>query len=171
MTNAPGWFLSIAYWLHMLATVAWLGGLSAMAILVIPAIKRSLSPEVSSRFLNQLQNRLNWLGWISLMVLTATGMFQMSSHPRYQGFLVIDNDWAAAIFIKHIIISLMVFVSAYLTWGVLPALNRYEMIRASGKAIPSELAVRLEKREKTLTFINLVLAILVLALTAWARIS
>jgi putative copper export protein len=92
MSDTPAWVLSIAYWLHMLATVTWLGGLSAMAFLMLPALRRSLNADNTSVFPNQLQNRLNRLGWISLVVLSATGMFQMSSHPQYQGFLAIENS-------------------------------------------------------------------------------
>jgi uncharacterized membrane protein len=171
MSNAPGWVLFIAYWLHMLATIAWLGGLSAMLFLVLPAVRRSLTPESRSTFLNQLQNQLNRLGWICLMVLAATGMFQMSSNPNYQGFLAIENSWAVAIFIKHIVIGLMVLVSAYLTWGLLPSLNRLAFKRAAGKAVDAEMAARLEKRERLILWISLGLAVVVLALTAWARVA
>ena len=171
MSDAPAWVLSIAYWLHMLATVAWLGGLSAMVLLVLPAMQRSLTAESTSAFLNQLQNRLNRLGWISLTILAATGMFQMSSHPQYQGFLAIENNWATAIFIKHVVISLMVLISAYLTWGLLPALNRLALKRAAGKPVDEGLANRLEKQEKRMMWISLGLAAVILALTAWARVA
>jgi uncharacterized membrane protein len=171
MSEAPAWVLSIAYWLHMLATVAWLGGLSAMALLVLPAMRRNLTAESTSAFLNQLQNRLNRLGWISLTILAATGMFQMSSHPQYQGFLAIENNWATAIFIKHVVISLMVLISAYLTWGLLPALNRLALKRAAGKPVDEGLANRLEKQEKRMLWISLGLAAVILALTAWARVT
>lgn len=171
MSDAPSWVLSIAYWLHMLATVAWLGGLSAMVLLVLPAIQRSLTAESTSAFLNQLQNRLNRLGWISLTILAATGMFQMSSHPQYQGFLAIENNWATAIFIKHVVISLMVLITAYLTWGLLPALNRLALKRAAGKPVDEGLANRLEKQEKRMLWISLGLAAVILALTAWARVA
>jgi uncharacterized membrane protein len=169
MSDTPAWVLSIAYWLHMLATVTWLGGLSAMAFLMLPALRRSLNADNTSVFPNQLQNRLNRLGWISLVVLSATGMFQMSSHPQYQGFLAIENNWATAIFIKHVVISLMVVVSAYLTWGVMPALNRLVLKRAAGKPVDAELAARLERQEQRLMWISLGFAVIVLALTAWAR--
>jgi len=171
MSDAPSWVLSIAYWLHMLATVAWLGGLSAMVLLVLPAMQRSLTAESTSSFLNQLQNRLNRLGWISLTILAATGMFQMSSHPQYQGFLAIENNWATAIFIKHVVISLMVLITAYLTWGLLPALNRLALKRAAGKPVDEGLANRLEKQEKRMLWISLGLAAVILALTAWARVA
>lgn len=37
-----GWALTQAYWMHLLATVTWIGGLAALAWLVLPAARRSL---------------------------------------------------------------------------------------------------------------------------------
>ena len=39
--TTPYWALSLAFWLHMLATVAWIGGLVAVAILVLPGAKKN----------------------------------------------------------------------------------------------------------------------------------
>lgn len=169
MTSAPTWVMGIAYWLHMLATIAWLGGLFALFFLVLPAVRRHIPPESASGFLNQVQNRLQWLGWISLVVLAATGMFQMSSNPNYQGFLTISNSWAVAIFIKHILVSIMVLVTAYLTWGLLPILNRMMLRRKAGKMVDTAQMERLERQEQLLLTVSLVLSILVIAFTAWAR--
>lgn len=169
MTSAPTWVMGIAYWLHMLATIAWLGGLFALLFLVLPAVRRHIPAEYASDFLNQVQNRLQWLGWISLVVLAATGMFQMSSNPNYQGFLTITNSWAVAIFIKHILVSVMVLVTAYLTWGLLPALNRMMLRRKAGKTVDTTQMERLERQEQMLLTASLVLSILVIAFTAWAR--
>jgi uncharacterized membrane protein len=38
--STPFWALSLAYWLHMVATVAWIGGLVALVILVLPVARR-----------------------------------------------------------------------------------------------------------------------------------
>jgi uncharacterized membrane protein len=157
------------YWLHMLATIAWLGGLSALALIVLPAARSSLEPAAYSSMLGRVQSRLQMIGWLSLLILGATGMFQMSANPNYSGFLTIENDWAVAIFIKHIGVILMVAVSAYSTWGLLPALRRLALLRSLGKSGTQEEAARLEKRELLLLRINLAISIFVLAMTAWAR--
>jgi uncharacterized membrane protein len=159
------------YWLHMLATIAWLGGLAALALIVLPAARQSLEPPAYSGLLGRLLSRLQIIGWLSLFVLGATGMFQMSANPNYSGFLAIDNNWAVAIFTKHIGVFLMVGVSAYSTWGLLPALRRLALLRSLGKPGTVEEAVRLEKRELLLLRINLMVSIFVLAMTAWARVA
>jgi uncharacterized membrane protein len=168
---APPVVLAIAYWLHMLATVVWIGGLVALAVFFLPTARQNLAPADYSNLLAKIQNRLQMVGWFSLAVLTVTGLFQMSSHPAYQGFLAINNTWAVAILIKHLVIGLMVLISAYLTWGVLPAMQRLALIRASGKQVDEAATSRLERRESRILTGNLVLSVLVLLLTALARAS
>jgi hypothetical protein len=57
--DIPVPFLSLAYWLHMLATLVWIGGLSAMAILILPAARRALDASAYARLLADLQRRLD----------------------------------------------------------------------------------------------------------------
>ncbi len=165
----PHWALLVSFWLHMLATVVWIGGLVAMAVLVLPTARKTLSAEAYSAFLGPLQQRLQWLGWMSLAVLTATGMFQMSASPNYEGVLAIANPWALAILIKHIAIGGMVLVSAYLTWGLGPELRRLALRQAQKASVSPEELATIRRKEQSMFWINLGLAIVVLALTAWAR--
>jgi len=159
--------LTITYWLHMLATVVWVGGQSALVLLVLPAAGRALEPSAYARLLGALQQRLDPIGWFCLLVLVGTGLFQMSESPHYEGFLTIHTTWAAAILIKHLVFFCMVGVSAWTTWGVLPVLRRSTLLKAKGKEAPD--AVRLQRRSLLLLRVNLVLSIAVLALTALAR--
>jgi putative copper export protein len=114
-----------------------------------------------------MQKRLEPLGWFCLALLAATGMFQMSAHPNYEGFLVIDNTWGAAILIKHLTFGVMILVSAYMTWSVLPALRRNALRQSQGQVVDTQL----ERRSVLLLNLNLALAVIILALTALARAS
>ena len=167
--TTPFWALSLAFWLHMLATVAWIGGLVALVMLVLPAARRVLDANSFSRFLDYLQRRLDPLAWLSLAVLLATGLFQLNSNPNYEGFLSISNRWAVSILIKHILFFGMIGISAYMTWGLLPQIRRIALTRSKG--IESEQTDKLEKREVILIRINLILGVLILGLTALARAS
>jgi len=169
MSAPPDWALSFIYWLHMLATVVWIGSLACLSLLVLPAARKQPQDERYAAFLSDLQRRLDPLGWVCLLVLVATGMFQMSANPSYSGFLAIDNRWAVAIFTKHVVFFGMTGVSAYMTWGLLPRLQRAALRQSRGLDTPD--ASRLRQQESLLIRLNLVLAMLVLALTAVARVS
>jgi uncharacterized membrane protein len=166
MLQPPDWALTLIYWLHMLATVVWIGGLAALSFFVLPAARGSLDPGAYGRLLQGVQRRLEPLGWLCLAVLVGTGLFQMSANPNYQGFLVFNNRWAVAILLKHVVFALLAAASAYLSWGVLPRLRRLALRRAAETE-----AAGLRVQESRLLQLNLVLSILILALTALARVS
>lgn len=161
--------LSLAYWLHMLATVAWIGGLVAVSLYVIPAARRTIEGETYARFLGSVYGKLQRIGWLSLAVLIGTGLFQLASHPSYEGFLAIHTPWAAAIFTKHMVIGGMVAASAYITWVLNPRLSRLALIQAAGKPIDAQQLADLRRREALAMRANLWLSVVVLLLTALAR--
>lgn len=167
--ETPAWALSMAYWLHMLATAVWIGGLASLILFVLPAARRNLDAQDYARLVEKAQRRLDPLAWMSVVVLTGTGLFQMSASPNYEGLLAIRNRWAAAILIKHLVFFGMVGVSAYLTWGVMPRIERFALLRARGQETPE--AERLQRREERLLWLNLALGVIVLGLTAVARAS
>jgi uncharacterized membrane protein len=167
--NAPSWFLTIVYWIHITATVVWVGGLTSLSFLLIPAFKKVLSIQQQADLLNEFQRRFRPISWLALILLSGTGMIQMGSHPKYDGFLAIDNQWAIAIFIKHGLILLLIASMGLINWGILPAMQKLALKQSVGKTINMDEKNRLEKQERVLIQINLVLSLLVLILTAWAR--
>jgi uncharacterized membrane protein len=165
----PAWALTLVFWLHMLATVIWLGGLSAIGLLVLPAAQRSLALEAQTALLDAIQRRLEPLGWFCLALLAATGMFQMSENRDYAGFLSVHNPWSIAILIKHILYLSMLGVTALQTWEVLPAM-RLAMLKTQKTGDTQELSL-LAQRQKRLLHINLILSALILGATALARVA
>lgn len=170
--DMPFWALTVVYWVHMVATVVWIGGLASLAILVVPAARRTLEPQAYAALLADLQKRLDPLGWTCLLALGATGLFQMSANPNYAGFLAIDNRWAVAILLKHLVFLVMTAVSAYVTWGLLPKLQRLAL-RSAAQGAPSRPVEgeALQRQENLMLRLNLILALVILALTALARSS
>ncbi len=168
MTPPPSWVMALIYWLHMLATVAWVGSLVAISILVLPASARTLKLPDRLSFIAALQKRLEPIAWFCIGLLAVTGLFQMSLNPHYNGFLSISTQWSIAMLVKHSLSLMMIVASAILTWEVLPAIQR--TLLQKNKAKEEELA-RLNRREIILLRTNIVLALLILLATAVARIS
>lgn len=157
--------LTAAYWLHMAATVVWIGGLFFQAAILHPALDGSTSEQHVLRLLRAVRRRFQPLSWLSLAVLVGTGLMQMSASPNYEGLLGLGNRWAAAIFVKHLAILLMVGAAAVQTWVLHPRLER-SLLAGPQQQGDEQATVRLDAR---LTAVNVVLALLVLALTAVAR--
>ena len=169
ITAPPAWALAITYWLHLLATVTWVGSLAGISFLVLPAMQRSLSPETQLVFIEAMQKRLEPIAWFSMSLLLLTGLFQMSVNPHYDGFLSVSTQWSLAILTKHLLGIGMVVVSAIQTWEVIPAIRR--AIMKSRKSRDSLELDSLRRREVLLLRMNFGLSILILLATAFARAS
>lgn len=166
MPVVPSWAIALTYWLHMLATITWIGSLAAIAVLILPAANQTLSPVDQLAFIESIQKRLEPVAWFSLSVLVVTGLFQMSVNPHYNGFLDVSGQWSLAILAKTALVAILIAVSAMHTWDVLPSIRR--LLMRKDKADPEQLA-KLQRREKLLLGISLSLAALVLLATAVAR--
>ena len=158
----PRLVLALAYWLHMAATVVWIGGLTFQTIILAPTL------EGSPDLLERLRRRFDPLAWLSLAVLVGTGLIQMSASPNYTGLLSIRNGWSAAILAKHLVIGLMLVLASIQTWWIQPRLARLVLIAARTPQVPAEVHV-LRLRQFRLLRLQTVLSVFVLALTAAAR--
>ena len=168
MATPSAWILAIIFWLHMLATVTWIGSLAAINLLVLPASTRTLKLVDQLSFIAAVQKRLEPLAWFCMGLLLVTGLFQLSTSPHYDGFLNTSTQWSLAILVKHGLAIVMVIVSAIQTWEVLPAIHR--TLLKKEKADEGELA-KLQKKELLILRLNLLISALILAATAYARVS
>ena len=165
MNNA---IISLSFFVHLLATVAWIGGLVTLALVVQPVLNRSVvEVQERARLLESILRRFQPIANLSLAVLILTGMVQTFTGRFYKGFLNLDNTWAQAIFLKHIAVLGMVGVAAYITFSVQPALKRTALLIANGVSDEQQLA-RLQRQQARLTRVNLILSVLVLLCTAIA---
>jgi uncharacterized membrane protein len=57
--TTPFWALTLAYWLHLLATVLWIGGLVVLSLLVLPAARKTLEPQAYASLLADIERRLD----------------------------------------------------------------------------------------------------------------
>lgn len=169
MPTPPTWAIALTFWLHLLATVTWVGSLAAIALLILPAMKRALDPDTQLIFIEAMQKRLEPITWFSISLLVLTGLFQMSVNPHYDGFLSTSTQWSLAILTKHILGIFMVVVSAIQTWDVIPAMHRAILLSKKGKNTADLDSLR--RREIRLLRINFGLCILILLATAFARAS
>jgi uncharacterized membrane protein len=167
ISSPPAWALALTFWLHLLATVTWVGSLASISFLILPAMQRALDPETQLIFIEAMQKRLEPIAWFSMSLLVLTGLFQMSVNPHYDGFLSISTQWSLAILTKHLLGIIMVVVSAIQTWEVIPAIRR-AIVKSKKSKNAEELNV-LRRREILLLRMNFGLSVLILLATAFAR--
>ena len=160
MGQADFWILVLSYWIHLLATVVWLGGQALIALVALPALRQG---TLAGNQWWQIQKR--FLPWVnaSLVILLITGFIQMTNDSNYTGFLAVDSLWAWAILLKHIAFLGMVAITAYVQAVLYPAISRLQMLSQAAAE-----STQLHYQEIRLLRLNLLCAALVLFFTALA---
>lgn len=159
------WLLVASYWVHLLATVVWLGGIALMAFIAWPALRQG---TLSSNQWFQLQKR--FLPWVNaaLVVLLITGFVQMTNDENYHGFLAVDSIWAWAMLLKHIAYAGMVALTAWLQFMLYPAMARLALLMETQPEAAAAERDKLAGREIRYLRLNVLTAMLVLLFTAMA---
>jgi uncharacterized membrane protein len=161
--------LTAAYWLHMAATVVWIGGLFYQSALLYPLLAKASWTAETIGLMDRLRMRFNPLSWLSLVILIGTGLTQMAGNPNYGGLLVLQNRWSQAMLVKHIAVASMTFVAAYQTWILQPRLTHALLRQTREEEQLLESTLQSTRRIGRSIRLNLGLGFLVLALTAIAR--
>lgn len=157
------WILAFSYWIHLLATVIWLGGLAILALIALPALRQQ---TLERNQWVEFQKRLTpWING-SLILLLMTGFVQMTVDDHYKGFLIFDSLWAWALLVKHIIFIALAAVTIYLHWVVQPQMDRVLLLAQQRPKLAAAEQEQLQYREQRLLWTNLVLAVLILLFTA-----
>ena len=159
------WVLVFSYWVHLLATAVWLGGMALMALVAWPALNKG---SLASNQWLTLQQKFTPYVNLSLVLLLITGFVQMTNDENYNGFLVVDSMWAWAILIKHIAFGLMVILTAYMQFSLYPAIERTQLLAESRPKTATATQNELQQKEVRLLRLNLVCATAVLFCTAVA---
>lgn len=160
---------AFSLFLHIGATVIWIGGILLLTFLVIPELNRALAEQPALyHLLRRLRKRFTPLGNLALATLIVTGVLQMSTDPNYEGLLSFNNRWSQVLLIKHLLLIVMAAAGLILQIAVAPALERTSLLleRGQGQSKVGEWN-RLRQRERRLTRLIAALAVLVLAASAW----
>ncbi|MGH2535855.1 MAG: CopD family protein [Candidatus Promineifilaceae bacterium] len=158
--EVPVWILALSYWVHLVATVIWLGILLFSALLA----GRALEGEAWAA----LRRRLRPWSNLSLVALWLTGFLQMTADENYEGFLNLGQTWAQAILVKHLAVLGMMGFGLYIQWRLHPALERLSLLERGRPERAAGQREALLAREARLLRLNMALAAVVLLCTAVA---
>jgi len=153
--------------LHDFFTVVWIGGLFALALVVLPVALRTWGrgPE-TKRLMDAIQRRLSPLVYVSIVGLAVTGVLLARRNPAYGGLFSFTNPYSTVLSLKHILVLLMVAVAllrsvALRTTG---QARRAGQPRDTGQPQPQAL----ERLRGALLYLNLALGVLVLLLSGFS---
>jgi uncharacterized membrane protein len=151
----------VAEFLHLLATVAWIGGMLFMKLVLIPSMA-ALEPPQRGRLMGGVAKRFTMVAWTSTAVLLVTGFMKAPSQYLFDG----STTYGVLLAVKHALIALMIVVGVVITFFVAPRLRA--LAPAPGQA-PSPALAAAARNLDALSAINTILGLAVLALVVAMR--
>lgn len=99
--------IALSLWLHSLATIILIGHFLLLAILYLPAMKKS-TLDVTGPILSEISKQSRRWMYASLLTFIVTGVYLMFADPNYLGVGDFGNFWSMMMLVKHILIVGMI---------------------------------------------------------------
>lgn len=153
----------ISVFLHIVAACVWIGGMTFLALVLIPVVKRPAFDRVAGRLIRLTGERFRTIGWGIIATLIATGSFNLLYRASWEGI------WSAAFWAspfgailghKLIVVGAIVVVSAVHDFAVGP--KAAELRESEGD--DAALTRKLRNRAGWMGRINLLLSLVVVFL-------
>jgi copper resistance protein D len=147
-------FAVINNFLHLLATVSWIGGIVFMNVILFPS-QTVIDPGQRGKFLGTVVKKFLILVWVSVVVLLLTGLYKTPSSMLFNP----ESRYGFWLTIKHATILLMIFFGLMVTFVIFPKLRK--LTPKPGEQ-PSSEFIRAQKNMSLIARTNMILGIIVL---------
>jgi len=151
--------LSAVNWLHLIATVVWIGAMAFNLLILLPSMRETLEPPTMGKLMGTVMKRFRTFVYASMVVLAVTGVVMNLLNKSYLGILLMGNLWSIVTLIKHIFTAALVITAIYAFEGLAPQVSG---LAAKG---PSPELAQLQKKQMNLAYTGFVLGIIILLLT------
>ncbi len=105
--------VNVLTFLHDLFTVVWVGGMIALALGMLPALRRSvgIGPQMQAT-VNAFQRRYRWVVLVCIVGLAWTGVFLSRRSPEFHAWFSWDDTYSMVLSLKHVLVIVMVLIVA-----------------------------------------------------------
>ncbi len=153
--------LQIAFdFIHLMATIAWIGGMLFNFLVVMPTVNKVLDPVTTGKFMKALFKRVRIIVYVSLLLLFVTGIPMKIASEYYVAIINFDNNWEIAGFIKHVFVAVLALMAIYNFEILMPKVGK---LAIKG---PSPLLMTLKKRQMMFGAISFLFGIIIIFLSA-----
>lgn len=103
--------LALARALHVLGVVVWIGGVTMVTAIVLPAIRRrELSADRLAAF-KAIEGRFTWWARAAVLLVGATGFYMVSGFNLWDRFHSAEFWWMHAMVFVWLIFAIVLFVA------------------------------------------------------------
>ncbi|CDF78903.1 hypothetical protein ACJOV8_015360 [Formosa sp. 3Alg 14/1] len=101
---------TLARVIHVLAVVLWIGGVSMVTTVIIPAVKKMKTKEDKLQTFEQIEGKFATQAKITTLLTGITGFYMMYEMDAWSRYLDIRFWWIHAMTIMWIIFTLVLYV-------------------------------------------------------------
>ncbi|HXG19736.1 MAG TPA: DUF4149 domain-containing protein [Methylomirabilota bacterium] len=157
------WLYLFSVWLHIVAAAVWLGGMAFLAAVLAPILRQPAHRAEAAALIAQTGRQFRWIGWLCLLLLLATGVVNLASRGLQWTDVWNGQLWAGGF--GHTLAAKLFLVAVSLGLSLLHDFLVGPQATAVARTAPgSPAAVRLRRRAAWLGRVNLLLALLIVAL-------
>jgi len=99
----------LSVFIHITSAIVWIGGMTFIILVLVPVLKRGDFRDNFSKLFHMVGVRFRWIGWISLLFLVTTGIFNLN----FRGYDLPDL-WSGRLFsgnFGHVLLQKLIAVT------------------------------------------------------------
>ena len=116
-------FLAIFTWLHLIATVLWIGGIAFILFIALPSAKQIMGSD-AGKLMGVISKRFTLVANCSIALLVLTGAAMAVLNNRFSSSAILENNWFIILVVKHILVFTMIVIHFYRGWILSPRIIR-----------------------------------------------
>ena len=102
--------LAIARAIHILALIHWIGGVSLVTLVILPAVIRLADPERRLQLFESIEQRFSFQAKISVTLAGGSGLYMVWRYDIWDRFADLAFWWMHAMALLWLIFTLILFV-------------------------------------------------------------
>ena len=111
------------YWIHLVATVLWIGGIIFIIFIAIPSSRQVLGAE-SGKLMGEISKRFTPLANYSIILLFVSGIVLAGLNNQFSGVRILESNWTMALILKLVLFFSMTAIHFYRGLVLAPKMMR-----------------------------------------------
>lgn len=159
---------SVIRWIHLLAAIAWIGGMLFIVLVLMPVLRSALPTTERTLLFARVGRRYGTLSWISLTLLVVTG-FLNGERRGIRWTHLLDSDYGQTLALKLLLVAIVIVITLIhaIFFGprITALAERARILDVDGTAGSSD-SKRLQVASIALSAVNLLLNLIIVLLAA-----
>lgn len=104
--------LATASWLHLIATVIWIGGIGFILFIAMPSARQVMGAD-AGKLMGEVSRRFTPVANYSIAILVLTGAVMAVLNNRFSSSAILENNWIIILAVKHVLVFTMIVIHFY----------------------------------------------------------